>query len=89
VGETDAGKPGAESDRDPVSCTMGKVVSPGDEVVGELVGGDAGVCRRGPTFKRRMSCLEAHLTDGAPIAIMDRSRAGWEVLALLVLLIGA
>jgi len=39
--ETEAGKPGAESDRDPVSCTMGEVVSPGDEVVGALVGGDA------------------------------------------------
>jgi len=42
VGETDAGKPGAESDRDPVSCTMGEVVSPGDEVVGALVRGDVG-----------------------------------------------
>jgi hypothetical protein len=37
VGETDAGKPGTESDRDPVSCTMGEVVSPGGEVVGALV----------------------------------------------------
>jgi hypothetical protein len=42
-----------------------------------------------PAFKRRMSCLEAHLANGAPIAVMGCNRSGGKIPAWLVLLVVA